>query len=77
MSRSLVGEDGPCCLVVAVPLDGPAPVQKVLVGVVAAQSQEVSSFSHFLDADVPGPLRYQPNVNVPWEKGKLSLLSLG
>lgn len=70
MARPLIGEYCPCCLVVAIPLDRPAPVQKVFVGVVAPESQEISSFSHFLDTDIPGPLGYQSDVNVSWKKRK-------
>lgn len=66
----LIGEYCPRCLVVTIPLDRPAPVQKVFVGVVTPESQEISSFSHFLDADIPGPLGNQSNVNVSWKKRK-------
>lgn len=65
MPRPLIGEYRPRCLVVPIPLDRPAPIQKVFVGVVAPESQEISSFSHFLDTDIPGPLWYQSNVNIP------------
>lgn len=64
MSRPVIGEYCPGCLVLAIPLDRPAAVQEVLVGVVTSERQEIPSFSHLLDADVPGALWDQSNVDV-------------
>lgn len=64
VSRPLIGEYCPSCLVLSIPLDRPSPVQEVFVGVVATECQEIPSFSHLLNADVPGSLWDQPNVDV-------------
>lgn len=64
MSRPLIGEYCPSCLVLAIPLDRPSAVQEVFVGVVATERQEIPSFSHLLNADVPGSLWDQSNVDI-------------
>lgn len=64
MSRPLVREHRAGGFVLAVPLDGPAAVQEVLVGVVAPERQEVAGLGHLLDADVAGSFGNQANVDV-------------
>lgn len=64
MSRPLVCENCPSCLVLAVPLDRPAAVQEVLVRVVASKRKEIPSLGHLLDADVAGSLWDQTDVDI-------------
>lgn len=66
LPRPLVRKHRPRCFVLSVPLDRPAAVQEVSVWGVASQSQEVSGFSHLLDADVPRSFWDQPDVHVAW-----------
>lgn len=78
VSRPLISEHRPGGFVVAVPLDGPAAVQEVLVRVVASQRKEIAGLSHLLDADVAGSFGNQANVDVTcrtsvgvWAKNQL------
>lgn len=79
VSRPLVREHRAGGFVLAVPLDGPAAVQEVLVGVVASQRQEIAGLGHLLDADVAGSFGNQANVDVAcralvgvWTKNQLT-----
>lgn len=45
----LVGEHSSCCLILSVPLNRPASIQKILAGVITSQHQEIASFCHFLN----------------------------
>lgn len=64
VSCPLVREHRPSCLVLAIPLDRPAAVQEVLVGVVASKRKEIPSLGHLLNADVAGSLWDQTDVYI-------------
>lgn len=73
ISHPLVGEGGPSHLVVPIPLDGPAAIQEVFLGVFTSQSQEVLRFSHLLDLDLTCSSRDQANINITcWDVECLS-----
>lgn len=73
ISHSLVGEGGPSHLVVTIPLDGPATIQEVFLGVFTSQSQEVLCFGHLLDLDLTCSSRDQANINITcWDVECLS-----
>lgn len=64
MSRPLVREHRPGGFVLAVPLDGPAAVQEVLVRVVASERKEIAGLGHLLYADVAGSFGNQADVDI-------------
>lgn len=74
MACPVIGEHSPCDLVISVPLDGPAAIQKVLPRVIAAQRQEVPSLGHLFNADVPRSHWNQTNIHVAWENIEMLFL---
>lgn len=61
-----IGEGGACHPVIPVPLDGPAAVQEIFLGVLAPKRQEIAGFCDFFDADLSGSSGDNPNINVTW-----------
>lgn len=64
LARPLVGEHCSRGFVLAIPLDGPAAVQEVLVRAVASQRKEIAGLGHLLDADVSSSFGNQADVDV-------------
>lgn len=65
VAQTRIGEGCARHLVVAIPLDGPAAVEEVLIWVLAPKGQEVGSLSHLLNEDLSGSDWDQAYIHIP------------